>query len=172
MRKLSRKGRIFVARVYFRYNFIMHYKKHIVVNTILGSLVLRMADLPVIFKTLSPAVLVGFLIDADHWLYHVWKQRTLSVRKITRQVKDDFKNHRQYFYPFHTIEFGLVFTLVVYYTPLAWPWAFGYWIHLSSDAFHNYRLRGDISSWFPKWIGTLQSIRFLKDKRRMRRISR
>ena len=51
----------------------MHYKKHVVVNTILGSLALYLANLPIVFRTLSPAVLVGFLIDADHFLYHIWK---------------------------------------------------------------------------------------------------
>jgi hypothetical protein len=146
----------------------MHYRKHVVVNTILGSLALKVADYPIMLKTLSPAILVGFLIDSDHWFYQAWRKRTLSVRKITKQVRDDYENSRQFFYPFHTLEFGLIFTFVVYHTQLTWPWAFGYWVHLSSDAYYNYRLRGDISSWFPKWIGSLQAWRRVKTRRKLK----
>ena len=146
----------------------MHFRKHVVVNTALGALALKVADIPIMVRTLSPAILVGFFIDLDHWIYHIWKQRSLSLRTLTHLVREDWEYRRQRFYPFHTLEFGLVFTLVVYYTPLTWPWAFGYWVHLSSDAYHNIRLRGDISSWFPKWIGTLQGWRKLKERRARR----
>lgn len=135
-----------------------------VVNTLLGSLALRLADLPVLSKSLLPVVLAG-VIDVDHWLFHVWKERTLSIKRVKKLVLEDWEARRLRFYPFHTIEFGLVFTLIVYYTQMSWPWAFGYWVHLSSDAYHNYRLRGNISSWFPTWIGTLQGLRILRAKR-------
>jgi len=146
----------------------MHYKKHVVVNTILGSLALYLANLPIVFRTLSPAVLVGFLIDVDHFLYHIWKERTLSLRSLTRLVKVDWNEQRLRFYPFHTLEFGIIFTIIVYYTPLSWPWAFGYWVHISTDAYHNWRLRGNFSSWLPVWIGTLQSYQKLQARRKMR----
>lgn len=147
----------------------MNYKKHAVVNTILGTLALKIADLPVIFSTLSPAVLAGFLVDVDHYLYHVWKLHTFSLRKLKPLFYEDFNTHRQRFYPFHTLEFGVIFTILVYYTPMTWPWAFGYWVHLSSDAVYNYRLRGNVSSWFPRWIGTLHGYRRLQARRESRR---
>jgi hypothetical protein len=149
----------------------MHYSRHAVVNTVLGTLALRLVEWPIISRTLLPVILAG-LIDADHFLYHVWKQRTLSFRKIKPLLLEDWDKRRQRFYPFHTFEFGLVFTILVYYTPMTWPWAFGYWVHLSSDAYHNWRLNGNISSWIPKWIGTLHGLKALKAKRRFSKIER
>lgn len=137
-------------------------------NTILGVLALKIAGLPVLFSTLSPAVITSLLIDVDHFLYHGWRQRTLSWRKLLKLVSSDWEERRQHFYPFHTLEFGVLFTIVVYYTPLSWLWAFGYWAHLSSDAYHNYKLRHNFS-WLPIWIGTLQSFRLIKAKRQVRR---
>lgn len=147
----------------------MDYRRHAVVNTVLGSLALKVAALPIVVKTLSPAVLAGFLIDADHFLYQMWKQRTLSPRKALRGVIEDWEEKKYRFYLFHTLEFGVVFTIVVYYSSLTWPWAFGYWIHLSSDIYYNYRLRRNIY-WLSKWIGMLQGWRLVKRKRRARRV--
>ena len=145
----------------------MHYRKHAVANTIFGVMALKIAGLPLLFSTLSPAVIASFLIDADHFLYHIWKDRTLSLRRLARSVRKDFDERQQHFYLFHTLEFGVVFTIVEYYTPLSWVWAFGYWAHLSTDAYHNYRMRKNFS-WLPKWIGTLQSWRTIQAKRHAR----
>ncbi|OGY17776.1 MAG: hypothetical protein A2900_00175 [Candidatus Chisholmbacteria bacterium RIFCSPLOWO2_01_FULL_50_28] len=145
----------------------MHYRRHAVANTILGVAALKIAGLPVLFSTLSPAVIASFLIDADHFLYHIFMERTLSYRKVSKLVRKDWDNRRQRFYLFHTLEFGIIFTVLVYYTPLTWVWAFGYWTHLSTDAFHNYRMKKNFS-WLPIWIGTLQSWRMIQAKRHAR----
>ncbi|MCH7952226.1 hypothetical protein IH980_05830 [Patescibacteria group bacterium] len=142
----------------------MHYSKHAVVNTLMGGLALRLTDLPILSRTLLPVILIGF-VDVDHWLFHVFKERTLSFKKLRKLVIEDWEARKLRFYPFHTIEFGLVFTLVVTSTAMSWLWAFGYWVHLLSDAYHNYRLRGNVSSWFPTWIGTLQGLRMLRARR-------
>jgi hypothetical protein len=146
----------------------MNNLQHVTVNTILGSVALKVANLPVGIGTLSPAVLSGLLIDADHFIYEVWKKRTLSPRKIVKAVVADYKSHNYRFYLFHTLEFGIVFTIVVYYTSLTWPWAFGYWIHLSSDVYYNYKKRRNLS-WMKKWIGVLQGWHLVKTKRAERK---
>ncbi len=143
----------------------MHVKQHVAVNTIVGSIALKIVDLPLIFSTLSPAVISGVLIDADHLLYEIWKQRTLSARKLLRGVLKDYHEHHYRFYLFHTIEFAIIFTLVVYRSPsLTWPWAFGYWVHLTSDVYYNYKLRRNIH-WMSNWLGTLQGWRAIKARR-------
>lgn len=148
----------------------MTYKQHAAVNTIVGSLALRFADWPIISKTLLPFILAG-LIDADHFLYHVWKERTLSLNKLVRLVKDDWEEKVQRFYIFHTLEFGIVFTIIVYHSQLNWPWAIGYWVHMSTDMYFNLKMRRNFT-WFPKWIGMLQGWQAIKAKRRARELSK
>lgn len=146
----------------------MDIRKHAAVNTAFGSLALTVSSLPFTLGNLTPAVLSGFLMDVDHVVYEIYKQKTLSPRKIARAIIKDFRGFEYRFYLFHTLEFGIVFSLIVYNTSLGWPWAFGYWVHLTSDIYYNYKIRNDFS-WMKNWVAVLQGWKCYQRKRSLRK---
>ena len=56
----------------------------------------------------------GVLIDLDHLPYFIYKLRTINFSEIMKYANKEYKLDRPHFYPFHTIDFFIVFSLVLY----------------------------------------------------------
>lgn len=56
----------------------------------------------------------GVLVDLDHLPYFIYKLRTVNFSKILKHANQEYKLDRPHFYPFHTIDFFIVFSIVLY----------------------------------------------------------
>ena len=116
--------------------------------------------------------LVSWLVDVDHFLYFVLKRRRIKVREFLEQIKKDYYENVQRFYLFHTLEFGVVISVVVYRSDfLTWPVAVGFWLHLAGDAARNIRTRRDFK-WLGRWCLAWEVFKRLKEVRRYAGVAR
>jgi hypothetical protein len=87
---------------------------------------------------------MGGLIDIDHPLHTIFKERTLNPRKITKIHQELFKKHKAEFYIFHSPEFNL-FLAFLSFINLYFLVAFiSNLIHLSIDVITTHLKRGSI----------------------------
>ncbi len=79
--------------------------------------------------------LSGILIDIDHVIHILFKEKLLSPKKIIKWSKRELKLHRPHMFIFHTIEPIIIFIILAsfihYYLFLV---AIGFLLHWLSDA--------------------------------------
>ncbi|MGC9309561.1 MAG: hypothetical protein ACP5D2_02600 [Candidatus Nanoarchaeia archaeon] len=88
--------------------------------------------------------IASWLIDIDHYFYHVYKQRDFSLKraynwfimkreKHKKLLKHKRKLHKNHILLFHGFEFFLIITFLAYFSPLFLWMLIGVFIHMLAD---------------------------------------
>ena len=77
----------------------------------------------------------GVLIDIDHYLWHIYNKRTLSVKKAYHFMKHKNHANRNMTLIFHNIEFWIAKVILVFFFPVLLPLFIGLASHMTMDLF-------------------------------------
>jgi hypothetical protein len=124
---------------------------HLFAGFFVGSVVLLLTSPQYNLPNLLPWLLGSILPDFDHPIRYCLKHKTVSFRKLTKLILNDYYINNPHFYPFHTIEFALFF---VYFMRRRLP-HYGYWLtayllHLFLDMLRHYQRKNGYT-WLKKW---------------------
>jgi len=95
----------------------MYVSKHIILGVIFSAFLYFVFNL-----TLSQGLLIflsSFLIDFDHYVFFIQRERNFSLKKAYRWWSKDLpRNHKPMLNIFHTVEFHLLVLVLSFYIPL------------------------------------------------------
>lgn len=101
--------------------------------------------------TVSASLSGGCLIDIiDHGLYSVIKIRPYTVSNIRRVMLPAYREARQHFYIFHTLEMAILLPLAVRHFRWGEYFIISYLLHLIFDAVRYMKVKRSYS-WIKGW---------------------
>jgi hypothetical protein len=129
----------------------MKLAKHLPINFFLGLLILFIVKEFTLFN-LFMILIGGIIFDIDHFIYHIFSERNLSIAEFSRIHRKLFKSMTPKFYVFHTFEFAAAFLFsVVFFFPILIYFLFGFLIHLFSDIIKYVSYYKSDFSWIKHW---------------------
>jgi hypothetical protein len=94
----------------------MYPKQHIILGAIFSVLIYFLFNLT--FFEAATIFLSSFLIDFDHYMWYVVRNKTLDIRRSYMFYVNLKKNCKPIAHLFHTIEFHLLILFIGFYYPL------------------------------------------------------
>ena len=88
-------------------------KTHIILGAIFSAIILLIFQITIIESILI--FLASFLIDVDHYLFYVFREKNYSLKKAYTWHGAMEKNHRPIMHIFHSIEFLILLGILSFF---------------------------------------------------------
>ena len=104
---------------------------HLIISIIIASILL-----PVFGYFSLLAIVGGFLIDVDHYIWYVLKKKDISLKRCIDYHYSEVANLRVMHFN-HTIEAGIVLAVLSIYINELIPLFIGFIAHMLADLYHT-----------------------------------
>jgi len=114
----------------------MDLKYHFIVSSILTIILF-----PFFHWWALLAMVGGFLIDADHYLWWIIVKRNFSVKKAHHHFRKVYKGNKGVTLIFHCVEFWIFKLVVAFFFPILIPLVAGLYVHVGMDLYYYFKHR-------------------------------
>ncbi|HPA25306.1 MAG TPA: hypothetical protein PLK76_00905 [bacterium] len=122
---------------------------HLATNTIIGAIFYRFGIIDLL-KFYLLFIALGFLLDVDHVLYFIIKERTLNPKKLFTAGRAERRKMKAHLYIFHSPEFNLLLLILSFFNQIFFIILLSNLIHLSLDIIEHYRFHKNFK-WLKEW---------------------
>ncbi|HPI67253.1 MAG TPA: hypothetical protein PKZ16_01795 [bacterium] len=127
----------------------MNLSKHLVVNIATGVIFYRFGVINSL-KFYLLFIIFGILIDVDHVIYLIFKEKTSNFKKLLVAGKNERKKMQAHLYIFHSPEFNFVLAILSFFNQIILLIFLSNMIHLILDIVEHYHFHKDFR-WFKQW---------------------